>query len=631
MRQGALTKFHQKKALWISPKHPLYFETTKFKIYYCACILLHARLNSNSNPLGNFEFERLLTKGFSLGAKETLKIMELSKTVQSTIDKLIESLPTPFYRCLFLMDLINVSISGSSSISKDEDKSILLFAKLLEIDNTTKDLLFQFTASAQYESYEDCFQLLKTINYLHLGLSLSDLSYYMLNYPYTTQLSQHSLIQGDSHSFHSKCEIREPLLIPKETTLEISNAILHIYCPITVSGGTLSIKDSHVIFHDYFQDKMASSPFTCAFIQAEYQGHIHFSYSNFNCQNNGSLIAQRGGILSISSCNIENTRGNSAIFFNGSNIHLENDQFKNCITTSNGGAIEIEHGSGLIKNCIFTECEAKSGGGIFSTDQTKIINCHFQSCRSISYGSAIYYQGKINSNVTDCQCSLCFPPEDEIVQYIGRQANLNSETSIEFIIDTEEQFSYSAILDCSLTITESGTLTFNNINLYISAPILCLGILHMKHTKVFAENPVERDLFIFDTIRRCNISYCQFDGKLQCGIFHVKNGRLDISHCVFNNTANGRAIYNAFAPDIRHCIFSLCENGAIYCKSGKITNCLFLNCRGKSGPGIQMYGNRGEIEACRFIRCISETTKDAIDISGSYHIRNCTYEECNIQ
>lgn len=629
MRQGALTKFNRKKALWISPKHPLYFESTHFKLYYCAGILLHARLNSNTNPLSNFEFERLLTKGFSLGAKEILKIMELSKTVQSTIDTLIETFITPFSRCLFLMDLINISISENSSITPEEDRSILLFSKLLEIDTETKDILFQFVVSAQYEQYDDCFELLKTIRYLQLDLSLSDLSYYMLNYPYITNLSQNSLIQGDKHTFHSKCQIREPLLLSSETTLEISNAILHIYCPITINGGCLKIKNSHVIFHNYFQTKKQETPSIHSFIQVENNGTLDFAYCNFDCQWNGSLISQNSGTLSIYSCNIENTRINSAIYFNGNNLSIENTQFKNCNSISSGGAIHINLGKGSIKNCIFTECEGKLGGGIFSTNQIMIINCHFQSCRSSSYGSAIYYLGAIGSNITNCQFSYCFPQGDEIVQYIG--TNTNSESKAEFIIDSEEHFLYTTILDCPLIITELGILKVSNINLYITAPIQCFGILHMKHTHVIAKAPTGRDLFVFDTIRRCDIFNSSFDGQLQCGIFHVKNGRLHISHSIFNNTSNGRAIFNAFAPEIHHCVFSLCEDGAIYCKSGKITDCLFINCRGKSGPGIQMYGNRGEIVHCKFVRCISETTKDAIDISGSYHIRNCTYEECNPQ
>lgn len=623
MRQGALTKFNQKKALWISPKHPLYFEDNKFKLYYSAGILLHVRLNTN-NSLSNFEFERLLTKGFSLNSKDILIVMKLSNSVQSTVDTLLEKLTTPFYRCLFLMDLMNVSICGRHSISKAEDKSIQLFSKLLEIDSSTQDLLFQFISSSHFNNYDTCLQLLKAVNYLQLGFSISDLSYYMLDYPFTTQISQNSLIQEDIHRFHSNCEIKEPIFISSGSILEFSNAIVHIYNPIKVNGGKLVIKNSHFIFHSCFENKK-NDPL--AFFQVDQQGSVAFSYSSFDCQNNGFLIEQVGGSLLVSSCNIENTRGNSSISFDGEQFNIENCLFKNCITNQNGGAINIQEGCGFIKNCIFTECEARLGGAIFSTNKTMILDCHFQSCRTTSYGSAIYYHGEIRSNISNCQCSLCIPSGDEIIQYITTPETTGRKEEI--IIQKETQFSYSAILDCPLKITELGILELHDITLYISVPIHCYGILHMKNVKVIARNPSARDLFILETTRHCNISYCEFDGLSQCGIFHVKHGRLHISHCFFYNIANGRAIYNAFAPVIDHCIFSFCSNGAIYCKSGKITNCFFINCRGKNGSGIQMYGNRGEIETCKFVRCISETTKDAIDITGSYHIRNCTYEECN--
>ena len=49
-----LTKFNQKKKLWMTPKHPMYIRSVDFKILYGAAILIQAEIDSFSNPLNNF-------------------------------------------------------------------------------------------------------------------------------------------------------------------------------------------------------------------------------------------------------------------------------------------------------------------------------------------------------------------------------------------------------------------------------------------------------------------------------------------------------------------------------------------------------------------------------------------------
>ena len=41
-----------------------------------------------------------------------------------------------------------------------------------------------------------------------------------------------------------------------------------------------------------------------------------------------------------------------------------------------------------------------------------------------------------------------------------------------------------------------------------------------------------------------------------------------------------------------------------------------------------MYGSRGEVENSTFVRCISDYSGGGIDMSGSYHVINCHFEEC---
>lgn len=616
MARGTLAKFNRKKELWISPKHPLYLECNPFKIYYAASLLIHTRLNKKNSSLSNTELERLFTKGFDFTAKETIEIMRLSKDVQPIVDTIIAKLQSPIYRYLFLLDLFNVSMT-QYHISLEEQKSIDLFARLLEVEDVYKNILLQFITASSSQDYEDCIQIFEEMKRLHMGLTMTDLAYYMINYPYTMQVYASSLHLGESNYFRSNCEFHHTITIPKGTTVHISHAIVKVYGNFILEGGSLIIEDSHIRFFSQPQQSLGKIP---ALILGNAHSTIQLSHTDIDCQHNGGLLEQHGGTLSIENCSISNTTLQSAILFDGDCITLQETTFLSCFAREDGGAIFLRRGEGQVKNCSFIDCEAQNGGAIFCNPSLKISHCNFTSCKALIYGSAIYYNGEIHSQVSNCMYHTCEPQGEELVQYLGNPNGIQISNSL--------QLQHTTILDCPLTITETGLLEISHSSLYISYTIQCSGILNMKHVKVFERNIESKDLFHFTTARNCNISYCEFDGHLNCGIFHATGARLHIHHCIFRNTANGRAIYNALTPNIQFCIFSFCEEGALYCKSGKIKNCTFINCRSKSGAGILMYGNRGEIEKSNFIRCISEYSGGAIDMSGSYHVVDCNYEEC---
>jgi predicted outer membrane repeat protein len=65
-----------------------------------------------------------------------------------------------------------------------------------------------------------------------------------------------------------------------------------------------------------------------------------------------------------------------------------------------GGAIKCEHGTALIKNCIFTDNYSLWGGAVYpTTDKTILVNCRFNH-NSASSGGAVY----INEDITVSHC-----------------------------------------------------------------------------------------------------------------------------------------------------------------------------------------------------------------------------------
>lgn len=615
MRVGTLTKFNKKKDLWISRKHPLYMEPIGFKTLYAAAILMHTRLNNKANPFSNFELERLITKGFSLSSKDTITIMNLSKDVQVLIDEIVAALETREKKIFFLLDLYNVSMS-EYNISLNEQKSLDLFADLLEFTNDERNTILQFVSSAYCKEYRNCLTLFDKMQLSGWPVTMTDLSYYMLNYAYTEHVHPEDIKNDHTYHFRGNCIFHDTIVIPKNTTVHISNAIVKVEQNFDIQGGTLIIENSWL----EFSKNVNSSLFQHAFIYCHRHSTITLKNSTFQCSHNGGLLSASHSTVTVTDCTIKDTSFISGLVINGDTSHIQYCTFKNCFSTQNGGAIFVQYGNAQIQHCTFTNCNSHNGGAIFANKHTVISNCYFDNCCAVEFGSAIYYNGPIRSNIEKCDYSHCYPKDDVIIQYINSKKD--------YIISKETLIRYSTIFDCPVIVSEFGILEIQNATIYLRYTLLCKGTLIMKSSKALGWNLEGRDLFSFETPKNCHFSGCEFDGMEQYGIFRAVRARLHISGCIFRNTANGRAIYNAFLPIIEECVFSYCQEGAVYCHAGNITNSQFINCHARSGGGILMYGARGKIVDCHFQRCTSNYSGGAIDTSGSYHIVGCTYEEC---
>lgn len=615
MRKGTLSKFNRKKDLWISRKHPLYMETIGFKTLYAAGILMHTRLNEMHNPFANFEFERLITKGFALSSKETITMMNMSKDVKILVDELIHALKDHKMRLFFLFDLYNVSMS-EYNISLNEQKSIDLFADLLDISEEERTYILQFISSAYCKEYPRCLAVFEEMEKADWPLSMAELSYYMVNYPYTTHVYPKDIKNNTTYYFHGNCTFHGTIEIPKGSKIYITNAIAEVEKNFQVQGGALWIENSCISFSEHIN----SNNFDHSFITSHRHSLLHFCNSNFYCRHNGGLLFASHSTTTIEHCNIYDTSFTSSLVCNGESIHIQNTNFLNCFSKQNGGAIFIQKGTSQIHNCNFTNCNSHNGGAIFASKQTVISNCFFDNCCAVEFGSAIYYNGAIRSNIEKCEYSNCYPKDDVIVQFIHKKELYHIEKHV--------VLKYTTIFDCPIQIDDFGILEVINSTLYVRYTLLCKGILNMKNSKLLGHQFEGRDLVNFETPKNCSFTNCEFDGEETHGIFRAVRARLHLTNCIFRNTANGRAIYNAFLPVIDGCVFSYCQEGAVYCHAGKITNSHFINCHARSGGGIIMYGARGKIEHCYFKRCTSNYSGGAIDTSGSYHIVDCTYEEC---
>lgn len=616
MRTGILNKFNRKKTLWISKKHPLFWENIGFKTLYASALLMHTRLNDNTNPLSNLELERFILKGFQLTSKEMITMMSLSQEVEILVDEIIEALDTKRKRFLFFLDLNNLS-NATARISEEEQKSLDLFADLLNIDSTEKNLMHQFVSFCSSKQYTDCIQLFNQMEFHSFPLTLSDLSYYMVEYHYQNQILPSHIQLGTINYFSGDCVFEGNFTIPSNTTIYISNALVKMNGSFLVDSGTLRIENSEI---ECYHSSVLKPPYN-AFITTENEASLLLKNTTISCSNQLGFLHHKNSHATIEYSTIKNTSIEPAITSNGHTLSIQHCIFSCCYTKQNGGAICIKKGSSQIQGCTFSNCTADYGGAIYANNHTMILGSTFEQCYAAEFGSAIFYQGEIRSNVEKCDYSHCYPKESAIVQFINPENNV-------YHVSKETCFSYSTIFHCPVIIDEFGIFSMEHATLYLHHHVVCHGIMQLKRVKVRGYEMEERDFFRLETPKTSHFHNCEFDGNDKYGIFYAVRARLRISGSIFKNTAGGRAIYDAFMPVIDNCVFSYCNEGALYCNSGKITNSVFINCRGRSGAGIIMYGQRGQIEHCDFKRCITEYSGGAIDMSGSRHIVGCNFDEC---
>lgn len=630
MKIGTLTKLKNKVKFNLTPKHPFYFQPVSYKIIYGAGVFLHAKYHPGIKPLSNPELLRLLSRGFLLTSQETASVLSLSLKKQETIDQLIELLNGTKNKYFFLMDLINVCIRDGD-LSPDELYSIELFAELFQIDEAILKAMRFFLRSAFKEdnkmllmAHQELISLLP--NEYRESFSLEHLTYYTC-FMETVRLITKDNISPDAlpdwhdamksyvngffrNFFTDHCEVRGDLVIPKGSSICFQNATIKLYGSFSLQGGSLIFSNCSLIMKK-------SAEFL---IQAD-NSQVIFSDTTVELRHFGALLSQKSGRLEMNKVKITGSTGKSCLNLSSVSFYMADCEFRNCHTYRNGAALSVNRGRGHITDCGFYDCEAINGGAIDTTIDTTLRNCTFYLCKAVAHGAAIYYRGEIRSNIENCQYYDCYPEKEELIQEISGMKELNIKKTYEITCST--------ILSVPVYVHDLGVLEIRNSHIFISEPIRCKGILNIKNSAVIASDFKERDMIILERAKNCSISYSEFDGNLSCGIFRAPGTRFNIFHCIFRNCKDGRAIYDAHLPVINESIFSYCLGGAIYCHSGKITQCIFVNCTGQSGGAIQMAGKNGEVNSCRFLHCVSYYKRGAIDMSPKRHITDCTFIDCD--
>lgn len=610
MKIDTLTKLNRKKRMWITPKHPLFFESIDFKIKYSTGIFLQAELNKEVSALNNFELERIIMKGLGLTSIEVSRVIKKVHKEERIVDYLLEILDTSLKKYLFILDLYSVSML-TGTLSEEEIQSIDIFAQLLGVGQAQVNVLKHFIEHTYNIENKNCIKDFENMIQMDMSITMSELKFYLPEFEYVNKIENKSIKPNNTLQLVDECVINHDIIVPYSTTLTIDNANVHMNGSIIVDGGKLVVRNSQLL-----NDSLDSN----VLIYVKNYSEVIIEQTHMNCRNRCYAIHQENGNLMIRKSNIENTSKNSAIQFWGDQISIEDTRFYNCFVVGMGGALRIQKGRGLIKGCTFEECEAKIGGAIAVSDEIMIQMCRFTFCKVTEYGSAIYYGGEVKSNVMDCEYVGCYPEKEELIQHISSER--------EKVINKEYVIRIATILDCPIQVKEMGILTIKDATIYMNCSIRSKGMINIKNSRIIAGKIENEYLLYLDWSKPSFIENCELDGHDTTGIIWSSGTKLSVSHSLFRNTKKGRAIYDVYEPKINNCIFSNCHNGAVSTHAGEWYHNTFVNCRDKSGAGIIIYGAKGSIKDCQFVRCITDYSGGGIDKSGSHVVSNCTFEEC---
>lgn len=598
--------------MWLTPKHSFYLRPQSFKEYYGAALFLQAQRSKNINVLSNPELERILQAGLGMSPDQLTRIIGLAREEGEVLDQVSDRMISEHDKIIFILDLLTVSYTEEGWDAEAEEW-IDLWERILGIFPNWSQVLQDFICSVRKEEPEQSETLIRQIYSWETDLTETELKFYFIPLGSEEECTQKRMEQEREVRIVDRCEIHEDIVLRQGMRLLIDHAEVRIYGNISIEGGELLIEQSKLI-------RKSGRHRACINIRHQ-GGRVVIRESEADCRNYGMFIRAEFGFVEVIDSKIYRTTRGAAIRFWGERIRIERTRFSECYSPEDGGALMIRSGAGEVKNCYFRDCEAGRGGAIYCVKGIAIHHCHFEHCCVAEYGAAVYYYGMIGKAVHHLEYEDCYPSGAETVQYLYRKTGIT--------VTDQLSLQESTIVDCMLEVESQGELVIKNANVYLNYPIRCRGTLKMLNVRVLCRDMNCGDMIIFDHAKPAEIQHCDFDGMLCTGAINATGTKLRIRRSVFRNTKGGRAIYNAYAPDIQDSIFNFCQNGAIYAQGGMVKHCVFVNCREKNGAGIWMYGNTpGIVEQCNFKRCVADSRGGAVDRGIAHKVVHCLFEAC---
>ena len=259
-----------------------------------------------------------------------------------------------------------------------------------------------------------------------------------------------------------------------------------------------------------------------------------------------------------------------AIYSCGSNVVISNCKFIDNSASGSSGAVQIVGENSIISNCTFINNKASNGGAILLEKQTTVSNCKFIDNSAGKLSGAIQIVGE-NSIISNCTF-------------------INNKASDGGAVVTKNKCTIS---DCS-----------------------------------FINNNASNDGGAILLEKQTTVSNCKFidnSARKLSGAIEISGENSIISNCTFmnNKASDGGAVFAENKCTISDCSFmnnNASDGGAIlFVKETTISNCSFTNNTANRGGGIFVQETNSTVMNCRFTNNVANEDGAAfhVDVSSN--------------
>ena len=158
-----------------------------------------------SNPLNNFELERLLVSGLHLEREQMAKVLSVAKEEEKVYAALQKQLISEREKYLLLLDMINVSLS-KEKLPVKEKEHIEQVRNQLKVNGKCMTLIYEFSIAANREDVTRCREILHRMHLQDMELTPLDMKYYIMRLWGTMDCTQQMLAEEKEVRIVERCQ-----------------------------------------------------------------------------------------------------------------------------------------------------------------------------------------------------------------------------------------------------------------------------------------------------------------------------------------------------------------------------------------------------------------------------------------
>lgn len=338
-------------------KHPFAKESAEKRYAYVLGVAIVAIENGDITPKKQQYLEKLI-QDLVLEPQTIEKILITARRYQLIKQKITSALDDTNKKYCFLMDIYNMYYQ-CQEYSQQLVGGIEKLNDLLEMTNIQSQLIKQMYGALVHQNKWYLSNVNKQCEEDEIFLGEEVLKYFAQDE--TLILEKERVIQkGEELRITKNCKIVEMIRVLEGAKIIFDKAIVDIYAPIEIRGGTIEIKNSDIYVKSKMQNYLFLVENTKAFIEN----------SKLDGNSNTGIWCQANGELTVVNSIFQNTSNRPAIYLWECQAIIKQSQFIKCIADKCAGGAVYTNSNLAIYDTTFDECSAYKGAAIYQMATT---------------------------------------------------------------------------------------------------------------------------------------------------------------------------------------------------------------------------------------------------------------------